>query len=100
MILTSPKFRFATLSLITTLTLAPLVARGCLVINEVHYDAEPKTEFVEFIELLNTGPGPIDLGGWSFADGVVLTFPAGTSLGVSEYLLVAENPATLPSMSR
>ncbi len=56
-----------------------------LVINEVHYDAEPKTEFVESIELLNTNRTPLDLGGWVLADGIASTIPAGTTLGAAEY---------------
>ncbi len=66
-----------------------------LVINEVHYDASPKTEFVEFIELLNTGPVPLDLSGYRFTKGIDFTFPPGTLLGVTAYLVLGENAAAL-----
>lgn len=70
-------------------------ARSQIVINEVHYDSDPKTEFVEFVELLNPGSVPIDLSSWQFTNGITFTFPAGTSLDGGGYLLLAENPAAL-----
>jgi hypothetical protein len=84
---------FGALSVAVALPCASV--RAGLVINEIHYDPEPKTEFVEFVELFNTGPGPINLGGWRFGDGVSFTFPAGTTLAAGGYLIVAENPAEL-----
>lgn len=80
---------------IQALTFLPVVAFGGIVINEVHYDAEPKTEFVEFIELFNSGSNPVDLEGWSFTNGVSIVFPADTTLAASGYLLLAENPVAL-----
>src|ERR1043166_4599590 len=56
------------------------VAQANIVINEIHYNPDVKTEHVEFVELYNTGPGSVDLAGWYFSDGVNYTFPAGTSL--------------------
>lgn len=61
-----------------------------LVINEIYHDAEPKTAKIEFVELLNTGPLPLDLGGYRFTSGVDYTFPAGAMLGVTEYLVLGE----------
>lgn len=80
-----------------------LIAASCcskaapvgLVINEVHYDSEPTTEFVEFVELLNTETVPLDLSGCGFTDGISVTFPPGTTLGAAEFLLLAEDPLTL-----
>jgi|GEM_PF-1194731 len=46
----------------------------------------------EFIELLNTGSDPLDLGGARFTKGVDFTFPAGASLAPGARLLVAANP--------
>ncbi|WP_411845547.1 lamin tail domain-containing protein [Roseibacillus persicicus] len=62
-----------------------------LVINEVHYDPDPKTDFVEFIEILNTGPGALDLSGYRFTEGVDFIFPQGTVLDEAEYLILAED---------
>ena len=69
--------------------------RAEVVINEIHYDPEPKTEFVEFIELHNPGADPVAMGGWHFGDGVSFTFPAGTTLAAGGYLLAAEDPGGL-----
>ncbi len=62
-----------------------------LVINEIHYDSEPKTEFVEFIELLNTNSTSLDLSGCSFTDGVTFTFPSNTILEATGYVIITEN---------
>ena len=70
-------------------------ARADLVINEIHYDAEPKTEFVEFIELLNTNSTPLDASGYRFSEGVDTVLPPGTLVPAMGYLVVAENPAAL-----
>ena len=71
------------------------VSLARVVINEIHYHPEPKTEPAEFIELFNTGPGPVDMSGWRIADGVSYVIPNGTSLGQNQYLLIAQNPATI-----
>lgn len=70
-------------------------ARGEIVINEIHYDPDVKTEPVEFIELFNAGGSAVDLSGWRFSAGVDFTFPQGTSIGPDSYLVVAQSPATL-----
>lgn len=62
-----------------------------VVINEVHYDPEPKNELVEFIELVNAGPETVDLSRWRFTRGVSYTFPEGTSLDSGGYLVLTEN---------
>lgn len=53
-------------------------------ITEIHYHPYPEDtiygkEF-EFIELKNTGPATLDLGGVAFIDGIEYTFPAETEL--------------------
>jgi len=68
---------------------------GRIVINEIHYHPEPKTEPAEFIELFNTGPGAADLSGWHFADAVTYVIPNGTILAQNQYLVIAQNPATI-----
>lgn len=44
----------------------------------------------EFLELLNTGPTPVDLGGYSF-DGISFVFAPGTVLGPGQRLVLANN---------
>lgn len=70
-------------------------APAAVVITEIHYDPDVKTEPVEFIELHNTGGGAVDLSGWQFTEGVTYTFPGGTTLPAGGYLVVAANPAGL-----
>ena len=62
-----------------------------IVINEIHYDPQPKTEAVEFIELLNTGEEAVDLSAWAFTSGIDYTFPTETSMGPGEYLILTED---------
>src|SRR5437762_9460612 len=68
-----------------------------IVINEIHYNPDVKTEPVEFIELLNAGSSNVDLSGWYFSDAVTFTFSAGTSLPAGGYVIVAQDPAALLS---
>ena len=63
-----------------------------IVINEIHYDPDVKTELVEFIELYNKGSAAVNLAGWRLADAVEYVFPAGTSIPANGYLVVAQNP--------
>jgi hypothetical protein len=73
--------------------IAPL-AHG-VVVNEIHYDPDVKTEAVEFIELYNAANASVDLGGWSLVGAVSFAFPAGTRLAAQGFLVVAGNPAAL-----
>ena len=65
---------------------------GNVVINEIHYDPDIKTELVEYIELHNTGSTNINLTGWYLSDGIAYQFPAGAVLPASGYVIVAQNP--------
>jgi hypothetical protein len=71
------------------------IPAATLIINEIHFDPDVKTEPVEFIELFNYGNQPIDVSGWHFTDGIQYTFPLGTVAGPRSYLVVAENPAAV-----
>lgn len=66
-----------------------------VVINEIHYDPEPKTEPVEFIELYNAGAAAANMAGWRFTSGVAFTFPAGTTLDPGEFLVIAADPVAI-----
>ncbi len=67
-----------------------------VVINEIHYDPiDSKSEFVEFVELHNPGPAPVDLGGWRLAGAVSYLFPPATVLVPGGYVVVGEDPAHL-----
>ena len=78
--------------LVTFASLTAL-AKGAVVINEIHHDPDVKTELAEFIELHNTAAEPVDLSGWVIGDAVVFTFPDGSKIGGGGFVVVAHNPA-------
>jgi len=63
-----------------------------VVINEIHYDPDVKTELVEFVELYNAGTADVDISGWYFSNGISFLFPDGTILPAGGYIVVAEDP--------
>ena len=73
----------------------PTELQSSVVINEIHYNSPVKTELVEFVELHNSGTTSVSLAGWSLSGGVAFTFPAGTALSPSGYIVVAANPTAL-----
>ena len=80
------------LGLLALGALSPILqAAPRVVINEIHYDPEPKTEHVEFIELYNAGDEPADLAGWQFNNGIDYTFAAGVTLEPQAFLVITEN---------
>ena len=68
-----------------------------IVINEIHYDPDVRTDLAEFVELYNAGTETVDLSDWALDDAVEYTFPAGTELTEGQYIVVAEDPATMLS---
>ncbi|MEM7385001.1 MAG: lamin tail domain-containing protein, partial [Verrucomicrobiota bacterium] len=65
-----------------------------VVINEIYYDPEPKTDRTEFIELHNAGATAVELSGWRFSDGIDFTFPPDTELEAGGYLILTEDLST------
>ncbi len=73
-----------------------------IVINEIMYNplgspAEPLPggailQRGEFIEIFNRGDRTIPIGGWAFTEGYNFVFPAGSTLGPGEFLVVAPDP--------
>jgi len=74
-------------------TTLPAPAR--VVINEIHYHPDPKTEPAEFVELYNSGTAAVNLSGWSLAGGIAYNIPNGTSLGSGQCLVIAQDPPTI-----
>ena len=66
-----------------------------VVINEIHYDPAVKTELSEFVELHNAGTTDADISGWYFSEGISYEFPPDTILHVGDYIVVAQDPATI-----
>jgi hypothetical protein len=62
-----------------------------VVINEIHYNPDVKTELVEFVELYNAGTTDVYLAGWYFSNGISYTFPAGSRLPRNGYLVVVQD---------
>ncbi|MBI4605329.1 MAG: lamin tail domain-containing protein [Planctomycetes bacterium] len=69
---------------------APLGA--AVLVTEIMYNP-PRGGDHEYIELHNSGPAAVDLSGWSFTEGVMFTFPAGTSLAAGAYSVVCGSRA-------
>lgn len=65
---------------------------GSVLINEIHYNPDVKTDLVEFIELYNSAASPLDISGWKLGGGIAYNFPSGTSIPANGYLLIAQNP--------
>lgn len=66
-----------------------------VVISEIHYHPLGGGRDLEFVELANRTPEPLDLSGWSFTDGISFTFPAETWLEGWSVLVVCANRARL-----
>ena len=67
---------------------------AAVIINEIHYNPDVKTDPGEFVELHNNGTNAVNLAGWAFTDGLNYTFPS-TNLAPGGYVVVAQNPAFL-----
>ena len=67
---------------------------AAVIINEIHYNPDVKTDPGEFVELYNGGTNVVNLAGWAFTDGLNYTFPS-TNLAPGGYVVVAQNPAFL-----
>lgn len=66
-----------------------------VIINEIHYNPDLKTEQVEFIELYNPTAEPIDLFQWMIGGGIDFFFPRGAQLPANGFVVIAQNPAAL-----
>ena len=73
--------------------LVPAGVSAEVVISEIQY--HPASELVaeEFIELHNTGAGPVNLSGWAFTSGITFTFSPSTTLAAGGRLVVAADSA-------
>ena len=79
-------------------SLLPLCADASPVITEINYrpgTGYPEDTRLEFIEIYNPDPAPVDIGGWQLTSGVGYIIPAGTTLGAGGSLVIAADPAAL-----
>ena len=66
-----------------------------VVVNEIMYHPISEDDADTYVELLNRGTQPVDLGGWRFTAGVDFTFPAGATIPAGGYVVVAKDTAKL-----
>src|SRR5436853_5906544 len=96
--------RSRALGVMIALTLAACDGGGPLPgrIAEVMYHPVLEDDYVErheFVELVNTGDGAVDLGGWRLTtSGLVFDVPAGTLIGPGEYRVIARDRAALAAL--
>lgn len=87
----------ATLFSLIPLSLIPAPAAmaqtSSVVISEIFYNPDGQAEGHEFVKLANVTGSPVDLSGWEFISGIEYTFPAGTSLPASGFLVLANTVA-------
>ena len=87
-------FRACQVALVTWLLFGVFLCHGvdALVITEIHYHPRGAGDLAqrqEYIEIYNEAPGPIDLSGYFFSEGIGFTFPPGTLLAGRQYLVIA-----------
>jgi len=84
-----------------------------VVFSEIHYhpveepafsaDGKPVLDLTndvhEFLEIYNAGREPVDVSGWTIVGGIDYEFPSGSTLGPSQYKVVAKAPARLAAVS-
>jgi hypothetical protein len=65
-------------------------------ISEIYYHPlDDEDETLEYVELTNTTDETVDLDGYSFTDGFEFVFPAGTSLGAGEIVVVCRDQSAV-----
>lgn len=70
----------------------PAAPAPAVAINEVYYHPLNDLDLEhEYVELVNTTGESIDLTSYHFSDGIDFTFPAGTTLGAGEFLVVCRD---------
>jgi endonuclease/exonuclease/phosphatase family metal-dependent hydrolase len=79
-------------------TIAAAAGPADVFLNEILANEPGSTTSGEFVEIVNAGGVAIDIGGWTIADSVSTrhTFPAGTTLGAGDALVVFGGAASLP----
>jgi len=87
--------RLRTLDVPTPGTTNARPRRSAVVINEIMYHPISEMDDDQYVELHNSGPDGVDLGGWRLADGIEFRFPPGTSVAPGGFLVVARNAVRL-----
>jgi hypothetical protein len=69
-----------------------------LIITEIMYNDLSEIDSLEYFEIYNDGTSAADLSGYAITDGIVYTFPAGTTLAAGDYLVIAKDSALVNSV--
>jgi len=64
-----------------------------VVINEIFYHAPDDHPDLQWVELYNTSDQPVNLAGWSLAQGVKFAFAQGATLAPRGYVVICRNRA-------
>ena len=104
---TLPAFRFLLSALALLAALLASTAPAAVIISEIMFNAQgsdrdstgPNYTFNrEWVELFNTGAGPVDIGGWQFGDAQdgdwASPFPLGVTLGPGQAIVVTGDATT------
>jgi hypothetical protein len=77
--------------------LGPSTRNTPLAISEIMYHPAQRADGkrLEFIEVFNSDPFPLDIGGYRLAGAVEFAFPSGTVLGGGAFVVVAKSPDDL-----
>jgi len=71
-----------------------LLAAPAARISEVNYHPAGAPA-AEFVEITNSGDGPVDLAGWAFTEGVRFTFSSSRVLAPGDVVLIARSRASV-----
>jgi len=86
-------------ALVASLAIYPL--RAQVILSEIMYDPQNGSSNREWVELFNTSASAVNLGGWQFGLPVnnlwTAAFPANTTLGAGEALVITPSASTLDS---
>ena len=80
-------------SAVTTVSLAVTTVTDTVLISEIMFNPVNGLATQEYIELLNFGTLPVDLGGWKFTAGVNFTIPAATLVAAGARLVIPADRA-------
>jgi hypothetical protein len=60
-----------------------------VVLSEINYHPFTHDDQDEFVEIYNRGPTTVELGGWSFSEGITFTFAKGSRIGPHRFLVLS-----------
>jgi spore coat protein CotH len=82
------------LAIILALGVCPNPGFGAVLFNEVMYHPASTNVLEEWVELYNTGPTNVNLGGWKIAKAIDFSFPTNVSIPAGGYLVIAADTNT------